>query len=70
MIGGAGGSREGRHLARTEAEGDRGFRPAGLARGRWARDAKGVTLTEFGQDLLVEVEDSFVVGLQQHRAVD
>jgi hypothetical protein len=70
MLAGAGGSREGSHLARTEADGDRGFGPAGFARRSWARDAKRVTLTESGQDLLVEVEHAFVVELQQHRALD
>jgi hypothetical protein len=70
MRAGAGGSHEGSHVARTEADGDRGFRPAGLAGRPWAGDAKRVTLTESGQDLLVEVEHSIVVELQQHRAVD
>jgi hypothetical protein len=70
MIGGAGGSREGSHLARTEADGDRGFHPAGLARRRWARDAKRVALDESGQDLFVQVDHSFVVELQHHRALD
>jgi hypothetical protein len=61
---------EGSHLTRTEADGDRGFRPAGLARRPWAGDAKRVTLDESGQNLLVEVEHAFVVELQHHRAVD
>ena len=70
MIGGAGGSREGSHLARTEADGDRGFHPAGLARRRWAGNAKRVTLDESGQDLFLEVEHSFVVEVQHDRAFD
>jgi hypothetical protein len=70
MLAGAGGSPEASHLARTEHDRDRGFGPAGLTRRQWPRDAKRVTLDESGQDLLVEVEHSFVVELQQHRAVD
>jgi hypothetical protein len=70
MLGGAGRSREGSHLAGADADGDRGFRPAALARRPWARDAKRVTLDEPGQDLLVEAEHAFVIELQHHCAVD
>jgi hypothetical protein len=70
MIAGAGGSREGCHLARAERDRDGAFRPAGLARWPSARDAKRVTLDESGQELFVEVERSIVVKLQQDRALD
>jgi hypothetical protein len=70
MIAGAGGSSEGCHLARAECDRDGAFRPAGLARRPWARDAKRVTLDESGQELFGEVERSIVVMLQQHRAFD
>jgi hypothetical protein len=65
----AGRSPEGCHFARAEDDGDCGFGPAGLARRQWARDAKRVTIDESGQNLFPEIEYSFVVELQHHRAV-
>jgi hypothetical protein len=70
MVGGTGGSREDSHSARAEADGDRGFHPAGLARRARAGDAKRVTLDESGQELFLKVEHSFVVEVQHDRAFD